>query len=148
VACAARCSGTSTRHRTHRRRPHGARIPRALRGGVRMSALAGKPIAINAMALLSPRTGIGQYTFHLVRELQSLLADPPYLFYAGPWSRELRTAPAPSAGVRQSLSHLIPNAYKLSRFLQQRRFSAGVRAHGIRLYHEPNFVALRFAGPI
>ncbi len=113
-----------------------------------MSALAGKPIAINATALLSPRAGVGQYTFHLVRELQGLLAEPPLLFYGRQWSRELRAAPVASAGLRQSLNHAIPNAYKISRFLQQRSFSAGVRAHGIRLYHEPNFVAFRFDGPM
>jgi glycosyltransferase involved in cell wall biosynthesis len=113
-----------------------------------VSALAGTPIAINATPLLSPRTGIGQYTFHLVRELQALLPEPPHLFYAGSWTRELRIAPAPSAGVRQSLNHFVPNAYKLSRFLQQMRFSTGVRAHGIGLYHEPNFVAFRFDGPM
>jgi alpha-1,3-rhamnosyl/mannosyltransferase len=112
-----------------------------------MSALAGWPVALNATALLSPRTGIGQYTYHLAQELQALLPEPPWLFYGGPWSREVRASPAPSAGIRQSLSHAIPNAYKLSRFLQQRRFSAGVREHGIRLYHEPNFVAFRFGGP-
>ncbi len=104
-------------------------------------------VGLDAIALLSPLTGIGQYTWHLARELRELLPRPPLLFYGAGWSEELRSQPLPTfaAGAKQALARLIPRPYVLSRFLMQRRFDAGSR--DLALYHEPNYLAFRFAGP-
>lgn len=105
-------------------------------------------IGINGVALLSPLTGIGQYTFHLVRELQKLLRVKPWLFYGVGWRQEVRMTPLPGSGrVKDLIKYLVPNAYVVSRFLQQRKFSFGAQEHRIELYHEPNFLAYRFRGP-
>jgi glycosyltransferase involved in cell wall biosynthesis len=105
-------------------------------------------IGINAVPLLTPLAGIGRYTFHLIRELQPLLPEPPLLFYGSDWSTEMRGNASPSvAGAKRWIGRAIPDAYKLARFLQQRRFTAGARRNGITLYHEPNYLAFRFDGP-
>jgi alpha-1,3-rhamnosyl/mannosyltransferase len=105
-------------------------------------------VGLGATALLTPLTGVGQYVLHLAHELQSLLPEPPWLFYGGHWSREVReadTAVAPGAATR--LRRAIPGTYTIARAIQQQRFSAGARAHGLALYHEPNYLAFRFDGP-
>ena len=105
-------------------------------------------LGINGVALLSPLTGIGQYTFHLVRELQQLLQHMPWLFYATGWQQEVRTTALPGVDTWKSIfKSVIPNAYSVSRFLQQHNFSKGIRRHGIQLYHEPNFMAFKYNGP-
>ena len=113
-----------------------------------MDSFKGTPVGINGVALLSPLTGIGQYTLHLVRELQQLLPMQPWLFYGSGWNRELRNAPLPGVdGIKKLIKRAVPNPYMVARFLQQRQFSRGVKQQGIRLYHEPNFLAYRFGGP-
>ena len=105
-------------------------------------------IAVGAMALQLPRTGIGRYASHLVRGLQARLAHPPALFYGYDWD-DVPRPPAPPAppGAWQGLKQRLPFGYELARFLQQRAFDARVRRERFDLYHEPNFLAQRFAGP-
>lgn len=105
-------------------------------------------LGVNAVALLSPLTGIGQYTYHLVSELQGLLTRAPYLFYATRWQQELRDAPVPNADIlKKTFKFIVPQSYKVSRLLQQAFFSSGIRRHRIDLYHEPNFLSFRYRGP-
>lgn len=104
-------------------------------------------LGINCVSMLSPLTGIGQYTFNLVQELQALHLSP-WLFYGADWRREVRTQPVPGIGVAKNLiKRLIPRSYVASRFLLQRGFSRGVQQHRIQLYHEPSFMLYRFRGP-
>lgn len=107
----------------------------------------GARIGLGAIALLSPLTGIGQYTWHLARELRELLPTPPLLFYGAGWTQELRSQPLPTfaKGAKEAIARLIPRPDILSRFLMQRRFDR--RAGDIALYHEPNYLAFRFRGP-
>ncbi len=107
-------------------------------------------VGISATALLTPLTGIGRYTWHLAREMQRLLPEPPWLFDARRWTREI---PVPPQHPRENMvvtlvKRAVPFGFEAARFLQQRRFTSGARAHGIALYHEPNFLAFRFAGPM
>lgn len=106
-------------------------------------------LGINAVPLLSPWTGIGQYTYHLTKELQALLSHQPQMFYAAGWSNKLRTQPLPTVQqpIKKFVKRFIPSSYHLSRFIQQHRFSAGASDLKIMLYHEPNFVSYRFSGP-
>jgi alpha-1,3-rhamnosyl/mannosyltransferase len=113
-----------------------------------MNVFEGARIGINGVALLSPLTGIGQYTYHLVRELQQMLPVEPVLFYGAGWSREIRSTPLPGVdSIKKVVKRIIPRPYPVARFIQQMRFSAGVRQHRVTLYHEPNFLAYRFGGP-
>jgi glycosyltransferase involved in cell wall biosynthesis len=106
-------------------------------------------VAINAIPLVGPMTGIGNYTWHLAREMASLLPEAPWLFYGREWSRELRLPPAPvAAAARRKLGMVLPLAHHAARWWQQRHFTPGARARGVELYHEPNYLAYRFDGPM
>lgn len=104
-------------------------------------------VGINGVSMLSPLTGIGQYTFNLVRAMHQMRMQP-WLFYGADWRQEVRTQPLPGIGVVKSLvKRLIPRPYVASRFLLQRTFTRGAKQHKLQLYHEPNFMAYRFPGP-
>lgn len=105
-------------------------------------------VGINAVPILSPLTGVGQVTYRLIRELQQMLPNKPWLFYGTDWDQEIRSAPPP--GVREfnnAIKRFLPHPHLVARFLKQTRFSAGVRKHKIDLYHEPAYLAYRFRGP-
>ena len=105
-------------------------------------------VALNATALLSPLTGIGQYTYHLAKGLQALPGLELDLFYGSGWSKEVRDQPVPSiAAIKSLFKRFMPNAYSVNRFLQQNRFTRGVRSNRADIYHEPNFLAFKFNGP-
>ncbi|MEO8186916.1 MAG: glycosyltransferase family 1 protein, partial [Burkholderiaceae bacterium] len=50
-------------------------------------------IGLNASALLSPLTGIGQYTMNLAEALVASGEVDLHLFYLTAWSREIRAKP-------------------------------------------------------
>jgi alpha-1,3-rhamnosyl/mannosyltransferase len=106
-------------------------------------------LALNAVPLLSPWTGIGQYTYQLAR---GLLATPDLevdFFYGTGWSRELRHSPSPALGAaKNAWMRWVPNAQALMRAILQQSFQAGVMLRGPQVYHEPNFLAWRFRGPM
>lgn len=104
-------------------------------------------VGINGISMLSPLTGIGQYTFNLVRALQALQLSP-WMFYGADWRQEVRTQPLPGIGaIKGVIKRVVPRPYVVSRYLMQRRFTQGAHANRIALYHEPNFMAYRFNGP-
>ena len=104
-------------------------------------------VAINGIAMLSPLTGIGQYTFNLVREMQDLRLKP-WMFYGTDWKQELRAVALPGMTTAKSaFKRLMPRPYVVQRFLLQQVFSRGAKRHQFDLYHEPNFMAYRFNGP-
>ena len=105
-------------------------------------------VGINAVPILSPLTGVGQYTYRLIAELQQILPHKPWLFYGTSWDREIRTAAPPGAReLNNAIKRLMPHPHLITRFLKQTRFTSGVRKHRINLYHEPAFLAYRFKGP-
>ena len=89
-------------------------------------------IAFNATALLSPFTGLGQYTYELAKRLVAAREHEVDLFYGMDWGREVREAPLPGAGTWGPLvrRHL-PYAYELTRFVKNRRFGARVPSHAL-----------------
>ncbi len=106
-------------------------------------------IAFNAVPLLSPLTGIGQYAKSLLLELdadKNLLVDK---FYAKGWSGDVRQEGLSSTASRlkNAVRRFVPNSYAMSRAVQQHFFKSGVRAFKPDLYHEPNFLAFKFNGP-
>lgn len=105
-------------------------------------------VGINATALLSPRTGIGQYVYHLGREFLESDAVDPYFFYAKRWGTELRSEPLSDiSAIKAHIKRFVPWPYVTSRFLMQMGFSAGLLRHPVDIYHEPNYLAYRFSGP-
>jgi alpha-1,3-rhamnosyl/mannosyltransferase len=105
-------------------------------------------IGVNATALLSPRTGIGQYVYHLGQHLLENKKIQPYFFYANHWDTTIRSEPLPHIStIKAYIKRFVPKSYIVSRFFMQIRFTSGLRHHPIDLYHEPNYLAFRFSGP-
>jgi len=105
-------------------------------------------IGINGTALLSPLTGIGQYTKNLAEALLATGEVDLWLFYLATWSQDIRTAPLPNiTRFKSIIKKMVPRPYLVSRAIQQVRFSKGVRHLNLHLYHEPNFLSHRFPGP-
>ena len=50
-------------------------------------------IVINATPLLSPLTGVGNYTYHLATEFRRLKPDFDYTYYYGYFSKRLKFYP-------------------------------------------------------
>ena len=105
-------------------------------------------VAFDAVALLSPPTGIGQYALELASRLK---ADPGHqarFFYAIGWGDEVRTAPLPAAGrLFPRLRRMVPHSYAISRYLQGRHFARELRQRHFDVYHAPNFLSFDFPGP-
>jgi alpha-1,3-rhamnosyl/mannosyltransferase len=106
-------------------------------------------VAFNAVALLSPLTGIGQYTKHLLKELDCAEDLDVQKFYATGWSSAIRDTALPvmSSRWKSVLRRWIPQTYDFSRLMQQRFFTEGIRKIKPDIYHEPNFLAYKFNGP-
>ena len=108
-------------------------------------------VAMNVAPLTQPLTGIGRYVRELTR---GLMTDPGvqlHGFDGRRWGavQEVDVLPQP---LRRTLRHWVrdhvPQAYPLHRAWTAWRFQQGARALGPALYHEPNFLALPFDGPL
>jgi len=106
-------------------------------------------LAMNATSLLSPGTGIAAYTRNLAEALlQTGQVEAHFFYYVG-WSRILREVSLPALSpLKRLVKALVPRAYDVSRLVQQWRFRKGVAEYRPNLYHEPNYLAFRFDGPI
>ena len=99
-------------------------------------------IAFNATPLLSPFTGIGQYTFHLAKGLNAAPSMDLDFFYGFNWSKALREYAVPGiTSVKSAAKKMIPNVYFINRLLQQRQFNRGIKRYSPEIYHEPNTLA-------
>ena len=125
-------------------------------------------LGINAVSLLSPLTGIGQYTLNLALELQKNPTLSLSYFYGPFWSERLyiseqqvqqtaqqlkatrrsKVLPSVVTSIKQVVKAVIPYPYEVARFLQQRAFSKGAKDRRIMLYHDPNFIPYQFDGPV
>ena len=104
-------------------------------------------VGINAMALLSPRTGIGQYVYHLGRECLEARRRDASFFY-GTWSKQLRPQPVPNIDtIKVCIKRAIPWSYVIKELGFSGAVLAGLLKHQIDVYHEPNYLAYRFPGP-
>lgn len=106
-------------------------------------------LALNAVPLLSPLTGIGQYTLQLLEGLDAQKDMRIDKFYASKWSAETRLQPLPESAQiwKKWLKKWLPNSYQYARAAQQKIFSKGVAKFKPDLYHEPNYLAFEFDGP-
>jgi glycosyltransferase involved in cell wall biosynthesis len=106
-------------------------------------------LAFNATSLLSPLTGIGQYTRHLAFGLASRADIDANFFYGAAWSKSVRDAPLPGpAGLLPLLRRYVPYSYELRRLVQGNRwFVKQSKSRPFDLYHEPNILPFPFYGP-
>lgn len=106
-------------------------------------------IVLNATSLLSPLTGIGQYTYHLAKGLQKFNEIELDMFYANGWSSEVRDKPIKQIrNIKLLLKKFIPKTYEISRIIQQSYFNERSYEKAKGIYHEPNFLAFKYNGPL
>lgn len=105
-------------------------------------------VALNATSLLSPLTGIGQYTYQIAQRLVARPDTTLDLFYGTMWDKQVRQVPVANiAMLKAGFKRFVPFAYELKQMVSQSRFSAGVKANVPDVYHEPNFIAFKCVKP-
>jgi glycosyltransferase involved in cell wall biosynthesis len=106
-------------------------------------------VGLNATSLLSPLTGIGQYTYQLAKGLQKFKELELDMFYANGWSTEVRSKPIKQIrNIKLLVKKFIPKTYEISRIIQQSYFNERSFDKVKGIYHEPNFLAFNYAGPL
>ena len=106
-------------------------------------------VAVNAVPLRSPLTGVGQYIVRLMEAIEARGDVRMRYFYASHWGRKAVASPMSGIdGVKRVVKKVIPYPYLVSRAGQRLMFEGGVRLYRPQLYHEPNYVALPFDGPM
>jgi glycosyltransferase involved in cell wall biosynthesis len=106
-------------------------------------------LAFNATSLLSPLTGIGQYSRQLAMGLAEYNAIDVDFFYGAFWQKSVRAEPIPGAQTLLPwIRSNVPGSYALRRLVQQQRFSAHAKSEKFNLYHEPNILPMPFDGPM
>src|SRR5450631_1411633 len=109
--------------------------------------LAGLRVAVNAMCLWRPLTGIGQYTLNIGRQWAQLGQVRALFFYGSGWSPLAAPRDAPGMGAfKRVVKRLLPRPYEATRAVLQRSFDR--RPGKCDVYLEPNFLPYRFDGPV
>lgn len=111
-------------------------------------------VAFNATPLLSPLTGIGNYIVHLGAALATTADVDAFSFYGFRWRHEWPT-PQPlsprdrwAQRVRDSIKEMVPWKRELRMAQQRYTFGRGLRRNAVALYHEPNYIPIRFDVPV
>jgi alpha-1,3-rhamnosyl/mannosyltransferase len=106
-------------------------------------------VAVNATSLLSPLTGIGQYTSNLMQAISRRGHFDPHYFYGHGWGRSLREVPVRGINrAKELVKRVVPNPHEVGRQIQVFQFRRGLRKLPCDLYHDPNYLPLEFPGPI
>ncbi|MDQ6619127.1 MAG: glycosyltransferase family 4 protein [Pseudomonadota bacterium] len=111
-------------------------------------------VVLNATPLLAPRTGVGNYIAELGNALAQCDEVDLYGFYGYRWRHgppAPPAAPARSAAVRsfrELVKPWVPLKRQLRHAQQQLLFGRGLRKYSIELYHEPNYVPIRYDVPV
>jgi glycosyltransferase involved in cell wall biosynthesis len=101
-------------------------------------------LLINTVPLLAPRTGVGNYIYHIARQLLAIIADHKFVFYYGYPSRTLYSSEDrfywnmvwTVKHLMQRLPYSREILYACCYALFQRRL------RGVDVYFEPNFIPL------
>ncbi len=103
-------------------------------------------VAVNAMCLWRPVTGIGQYTLNLARVWAAQQRFDARYFYGSDWSP--LAAPRVAGGLsafKRVVKRFVPKPYEVSRALLQRGFDQLPGPADV--YFEPNFLPFRLDVP-
>jgi alpha-1,3-rhamnosyl/mannosyltransferase len=106
-------------------------------------------VVLNAVPLLSPRSGVGNYVYQTARALRASRPDADLGFYYG-WGigRDLKRQPSPAyAATRLAVRRLGP-AYPAYRAFLDAMFGAWASLGRYDLYHETNYIPMPFKGPV
>ena len=121
-------------------------------------------LLLNTESLRPPLTGIGNYTFHLVKELSRNKAIESFHCFDGQRflspEQMLQQYESAAAGYHQtspafkaassrlkSVGRRVPGAYQLRQKVRDLRLLLQTRQHRGYVYHEPNFILKNHPGP-
>jgi alpha-1,3-rhamnosyl/mannosyltransferase len=109
-------------------------------------------VAYNTTSLLSPLTGVGQYTRNLFQELKLSNEVSMLNFYGLSWTQKDLTDVSFEMQInisrlKQVVKKYIPKSYLLVKKVQQIAFTLGEKIYKPDLYHETNFLPFNFSGP-
>jgi len=106
-------------------------------------------VAIGATSLVQPLTGIGQYTFNLAKKISERPGYNLDLFYGRGWSKDIEPRTVKNIStIKNIVRKVVPFSYKINRWVQQSAFDKKIVKSPPALYHEPNFLPLKFDGPV
>jgi alpha-1,3-rhamnosyl/mannosyltransferase len=104
-------------------------------------------VAVNAMCLWRPFTGIGQYTLQIALEWARAGGPAADYFYGNGWSDRAAPRDAPGVGTfKRVVKALLPRPYETTRAVLQKAFDR--RPPGAAVYFEPNFLPFRCELPL
>jgi glycosyltransferase involved in cell wall biosynthesis len=105
-------------------------------------------LAFNAVALLSPLTGVGRYAQEIASQLSTMPEVEPQFFYGTHWRDSLEIqVPARVQQAMPLIRAHLPWSYEIRRWVQMTAFKRGIKNKNFQLYHEPNHLLLPFDGP-
>jgi alpha-1,3-rhamnosyl/mannosyltransferase len=103
---------------------------------------------INGIPLLSPRSGVGNYIYQNFKTLLSLTHQWDFFFHYGiQCNPHLRDRPIESYASAKSLIRRLGRAYPAYRTSLDLLFAFGQWRRKFDLYHETNYIPMRFNGP-
>lgn len=110
-------------------------------------------IALDGIPLLTPKTGVGKYTFELASALTQLSQPVELVFFYGThWSNRLKATTVTNtdgsgrSNFRSAVSRLVPDASK--KWVRRKVFQTGLIRYRVDLFHATNYVASSFDGPL
>ena len=107
-------------------------------------------ILIDAFPLTAPKSGVGYYTYHLLKSLQDLYSknnDFTY-FYGRKFSKKIAEKQETlDVAARATLKALIREPYILTQPIKELVFKVGSKFIRPDIYHETNYILLPYSGP-
>ncbi len=107
-------------------------------------------ILIDAFPLTAPKSGVGYYTYHLLKNLQALYSknnDFTY-FYGRKFSKKIAEKQETlDIATRAVLKNIIRNPYRLTQPVKELIFKVGSKIIRPDIYHETNYILLPYSGP-
>ncbi|HUR89871.1 MAG TPA: glycosyltransferase family 1 protein [Ramlibacter sp.] len=106
-------------------------------------------VAYNATSLIGPLTGIGQHAYQVALRVAQREDVDLFMFYATYFERKVEPRKERyTPQLRQFVRSFVPYSYDIALWKRQRKFTAGAQSIRFDLYHEPNFLAYDFDGPL
>jgi len=104
-------------------------------------------VVIGAKSLITPLTGIGNYTLNLAKTLSENPLIEIEAFYGYKWTKQILPISTPKTSkLKKIVRQFIPYSYTARQKTSQIAFNSGLKKTPFDLYHEPNFLPLEFNG--
>ena len=107
-------------------------------------------ILLDAFPLNAPKSGVGYYTYHLLKALSKVYKneDEFIYFYGRRFSKNIIERPhSVDAATRKTLKALLRDPYRITQPIKEFIFRRGAKKIKPDIYHETNYVLLPYSGP-